>query len=94
MCGVPQLMEDSVTGSDAPGDLPNLGIEPRLIPHCRWILYRLSYQESLCMVFDIDILRGSSFPVSFGSVSADAIFMSGVSLCLKHSLKVSNEAFT
>ena len=28
-----------------PGDLPNPGIEPGL-PHCRWILYRLSHQGS------------------------------------------------
>ena len=28
-----------------PGDLPNPGIEPRL-PHCRYILYRLSHQGS------------------------------------------------
>ena len=27
-----------------PGDLPNPGIEPRF-PHCRWILYHLSYQR-------------------------------------------------
>ena len=39
--------------------------------------------------FCIDILRGSSFLVSFGRVSVGAIFMSGVSVCLKHSLKVS-----
>ena len=29
----------------SPGGLPNPGIEPRL-PHCRWILYQLSYQGS------------------------------------------------
>ena len=28
-----------------PGNLPNLGIEPSL-PHCRWILYHLSHQET------------------------------------------------
>ena len=33
-----------------PGDLPNTGIEPRSLPHCRWILYRLSHQGS-CIIF-------------------------------------------
>ena len=29
-----------------PGDLPNPGIKPRFLPHCRWILYQLSHQGS------------------------------------------------
>ena len=29
-----------------PGDLPNPGIEPRSLPHCRQILYHLSHQGS------------------------------------------------
>ena len=29
-----------------PGDLPNPGIEPRSLPHCRRILYHLSHQGS------------------------------------------------
>ena len=36
------------SGSPFPssGDLPNSAIDPGL-PHCRWILYQLSYQGSL-----------------------------------------------
>ena len=31
-----------------PGDLPSPGIEPMFnLPHCRWILYRVSHQGSL-----------------------------------------------
>ena len=32
-----------------PGDLPNQGSNPGP-PHCRWILYQLSHQESLFII--------------------------------------------
>ena len=43
-----------------PGDLPNPGIEP-VLPHCRWILYRLSHQGSPWM------LEWVAYPFSRGS---------------------------
>ena len=42
----------------SPGDLPNPGIEPRLL-HCRQILYQLSHQGSLVMVLEDNFLRCS-----------------------------------
>ena len=42
----------------SPGSLPNPGIEPRSLPHCRRTLYRLSHQGSpICR--SLDSLVGS-----------------------------------
>ena len=57
----------------SPGDLPNLGIEPRS-PHCRWILYQLSHEgcsrilEWLAYSFS----RGSSWPRNWKGVACIA----------------------
>ena len=44
-CIVRGILQARVLEFPSPGDLPNLGIEPRS-PHCRQILYQLSHQGS------------------------------------------------
>ena len=69
-----------------PGDLPNPGIKPRS-PALQADSLPSELPGKPMHGLCIDILRGSSFPVSCRRVSADTIFMSGVFICLKHSLK-------
>ena len=57
-------------GCPPPGDLPNQGLNPGL-PHCRWILYHLSYQGSPRILERVayPFSRGSSWPRNWTRVS-------------------------